>query len=355
MSNGEIILYTTADGQSRIQLRAMDGTVWLSQAEMAMLFDTTPQNITQHIKAVVEEGEQTLEATCKDFLQVQNEGDRQVQRSIRLYHLDMILAVGYRIRSPRGTQFRQWATTILREYLVKGFAMDDERLKDPQGVDYFAELLARIRDIRTSEKRFYQQVRDLFATSVDYDGKAETAQLFFKTIQNKLLWAATGQTAAELIMDRANPELPNMGLTSWKGVKVRKGDIAISKNYLNQEELEKLNRIVSAFLETAELRASNRQTTTMQEWKEYVDKFLAFSEMSILNHAGSVSHDQMEAITEKRFQVFDTKRKADELLLAEAEYEQEIAEDLKRLESDVTKRLPKKPRNPKNDKKGNTK
>jgi hypothetical protein len=355
MSNGEIILYTTADGHSRIQLRAMDGTVWLSQAEMAMLFDTTPQNITQHIKAVVEEGEQTLEATCKDFLQVQNEGDRQVQRSIRLYHLDMILAVGYRIRSPRGTQFRQWATTILREYLVKGFAMDDERLKDPKGVDYFSELLARIRDIRTSEKRFYQKVRDLFATSVDYDGKAETARLFFKTIQNKLLWAATGQTAAELILDRANPELPNMGLTSWKGVKVRKGDIAISKNYLNQEELEKLNRIVSAFLETAELRASNRQTTTMQEWQEYVDKFLTFSEMSILNHAGSVSHDQMEAIAEQRFQVFDTKRKADELLLAEAEYEQEIAEDLKRLESDVTKHLPKKPRNPKNNKKGNTK
>ena len=353
MSNGEIILYTTADGQSRIQLRAMDGTVWLSQAEMAMLFDTTPQNITQHIKAVVEEGEQTLEATCKDFLQVREEGGRQVQRSITVYHLDMILAVGYRIRSPRGTQFRQWATTILREYLVKGFAMDDERLKDPQGADYFAELLARNRAIRTSEKRFYQQVRDLFATSVDYDGKAETARLFFKTIQNKLLWAATGQTAAELIMDRANPELPNMGLTSWKGAKVRKGDIAISKNYLNQEELEQLNRIVNAFLETAELRASNRQTTTMQEWKEYVDKFLAFSEMPILKHAGSVSHDKMEAITEQRFQVFDTKRKTDELLLAEAEYEHEIAEDLKRLESDVTKRLPKKPRNPKNDKKGN--
>lgn len=350
MSNGEIILYTTADGQSRIQLRAMDGTVWLSQAEMAMLFDTTKQNISLHIKNILEEGELYEVSVVKDYLTTANDGKNYV---VALYHLDMILAVGYRIRSPRGTQFRQWATTILREYLVKGFAMDDERLKDPQGADYFAELLARIRDIRTSEKRFYQQVRDLFATSVDYDGKAETARLFFKTIQNKLLWAATGQTAAELIMDCANPELPNMGLTSWKGAKVRKGDIAISKNYLNQEELEQLNRIVNAFLETAELRASNRQTTTMQEWKEYVDKFLAFSEMPILKHAGSVSHDKMEAITEQRFQVFDTKRKTDELLLAEAEYEHEIAEDLKRLESDVTKRLPKKPRNPKNDKKGN--
>ena len=350
MSNGEIILYTTGDNTAQLRLKAIDGTVWLNQPEIAFLFDKARSTIAEHIQTVFEEGELSPDSVCRNFRQTASDGKTY---EVLHYNLEMILAVGYRVRSPRGTQFRQWATTILREYLVKGFAMDDERLKDPQGADYFAELLARIRDIRTSEKRFYQQVRDLFTTSVDYDGKAETARLFFKTIQNKLLWAATGQTAAELIMDRANPELPNMGLSSWKGPKVRKGDITISKNYLSQEELEKLNRIVSAFLETAELRASNRQTTTMQEWKEYVDKFLAFSEMPILNHAGNVSHDQMEAITEQRFQVFDTKRKADELLLAEAEYEQEIAEDLKRLESDVTKRLPKKPRNPKNDKKGN--
>jgi hypothetical protein len=344
--NSPIILYTTEDGKSRIQLRAIDGTVWLSQAEMAALFDTTKQNISLHIKNILEEGELFEVSVVKDYLTTASDGKNYI---VALYHLDMILAVGYRIRSPRGTQFRQWATIILREYLVKGFAMDDERLKDPKEDDYFNELLDRIRDIRSSEKRFYQQVKDLFSTSVDYDKNADTAQLFFKTIQNKLLWAVTGKTAAELIVERANAELDNMGLTSWKGAQVRKGDSTIAKNYLNQDELTVLNRIVSAFLENAELRASNRQTTTMQEWKTYVDSFLTFSEMPILTHAGGISHERMEAIIADRFNVFDTHRKENQKLIAEAEYEQDLTQALKQLEGDIAKRLPKKPKRKKED------
>ena len=242
MSEGELILYRTQDGFAEIQLRAIDGTVWLTQAEMAQLFETSPQAITQLIKAIYSEGELAEEATCKEFLQVRTEGGRQVQRSLKAYRLDMILAVGYRVRSQRGTQFRQWATTALQEYLVKGFVVNDQRLKDPSGYDYFDELLERIRDIRASEKRFYQKVRDVFAmTSSDYDSKSDTAQVFFQTIQNKMMFAVTGRTAAELIVARANAVQPNMGLTSWKGVRVRKGDVIVAKNYLGQEELSELN------------------------------------------------------------------------------------------------------------------
>ncbi len=246
---GELILYTTEDGKAAIRLRVAEGTVWLTQLELAGLFQTSKQNISLHVKNVLAEGEQHEGATVKEYLTVQVEGMRRVQRPTRYYNLDMILAIGYRVRSPRGTQFRQWATTRLREYLVKGFVMDDARLKEPGGLDYFDELLARIREIRASEKRFYQKVRDLYATAVDYDPKSQAAQFFFKKVQNKMLWAVTGHTAPELIAGRADPALPNMGLQSWSGSRVRKQDVTIAKNYLQQPELEELDRIVVMYLD----------------------------------------------------------------------------------------------------------
>lgn len=240
---GELILYRTEDGRADIHLRAADGTVWLSQAEMAELFGTTPQNVTQHIRGVYEEGELTEVATCKDYLQVRQEGGREVRRTVKTYRLEVILAVGFRIRSPRGSQFRRWAGSTLAEYLVKGFILNDQRLKDAERADYFDELLRRIRDIRSSEKRFYQKLRDLFKTSSsDFDGTAQTAKTFFATIQNKLVYAITGRTAAQLIVERANPEADHMGLTHWVGERVRKSDAVVSKNYLDTQELDQLNR-----------------------------------------------------------------------------------------------------------------
>ena len=277
MTEGELILYTAEDGSVAIQLRAEGGTVWITQAEMATLFQTTPQNITLHVKAIYVEGELLPEATCKKHLQVRQEAARQVKRTLKHYNLDMILAVGYRVRSPRGTQFRQWASSTLKEYLVKGFAMDDERLKQAQHWDYFDEWLARIRDIRASEKRFYQKLKDLFTTAVDYDKTTEQAQLFFKQAQNKMLWAVTGHTAAELIAARADASQPNMGLTSWRGNRVRQGDVSIAKNYLQQPEIVALNRIVVMYLDHADDMAQRRQTMTMQDWAQKLDTFLAFN------------------------------------------------------------------------------
>ena len=299
--NGEIILYTSEDGQSRIQLRALDGTVWLSQAEMAELFDTTTQNITQHIRTIYEDGELTQEGTCKDFLQVRMEGGRQVQRNINLYHLDMILSVGYRVRSPRGTQFRQWATTTLREFLVKGFVMDDERLKEPGGWDYFDELLERIREIRASEKRFYQKLKDLFALSADYEQQKDEFPYFFQLIQNKMHWAVHQHTAAELVLERANPDEANMGLTSWKGGRVRKQDVTIAKNYLFADEIDELNRIVVMFLDAAEDRAKRRKQIVLKDWEAFLNQFLDFNERPILNGAGSVSREDMEYEAHNRY------------------------------------------------------
>ena len=267
MSN--LILYTTDDGKSQIQLRADLGTVWLTQSEMADLFDATKQNISLHLKNIFEDGELDAAATVKESLTVQVEGARTVQRPVTLYNLDAILAVGYRVRSPRGVQFRRWASTVLKEYLVKGFVMDDERLKNPDGrPDYFDEMLARIRDIRASEKRFYQKVRDLFALAADYDKTDEATKTFFATVQNLLLYAVTQQTAAELIMSRANPADPHFGLLSWKGAQVRKQDIVVAKNYLTVDEIDTLNRLVVIFLETAELRAKRQTITSMNFWRE---------------------------------------------------------------------------------------
>lgn len=339
MSGGEVILYRTEDGRDSIQLQAVDGTVWLTQSEMAALFDTTPQAITQLIRAIYADAELDPEATCKEFLQVRSEGAREVRRKLKSYNLDMILAVGYRVRSPRGIQFRRWATTALREYLVKGFVMNDERLKDPGGFDYFDELLERIRDIRASEKRFYQKVRDLFAqTSADYDGTSETARLFFQTIQNKMLFAVTGQTAAEIIVSRADPSAPNMGLTSWKGKVVRKADVATSKNYLAEHEVSDLNRLVTMFLEFAEFRAQRRMQTTMQDWVAQTDRFLEFNEQSVLNNAGTVAHDDMVRIVHNHYATFEQSRRAEDTRIAEAEHE----EELKAIENQISKEISKR-------------
>ena len=276
-NRGELILYSTEDGLARIQLRAADGTVWMTQANMAELFQTSPQAITQLIRTIYRDGELNQRATCKESLQVRTDGSRQVRRRLKIYSLDAILAVGYRVRSPRGIQFRRWATTVLREYLVKGFAMNDERLKDPD-LDYFDELLERIRDIRASEARFYRKVRDILALSEDYDVDRARMMDFFAKIQNKMLHAVTGHTAAELITARSDQGAPNMGLTTWKGRRVRKGDVTTGKNYLGESEIRELNLIVTMFLDTAELRVRRRQLMSLATWDRILDRFLAGNE-----------------------------------------------------------------------------
>lgn len=335
MSSGEIILYNTEDGEAHIRLRAADGSVWLSQTEIAELFQITKQNVSLHIRNIFSEGELTAEGTVKDYLTVQDEGGRPVQRSITMYRLDVILAVGFRVRSPRGTQFRRWANTTLKEYLVKGFVIDTDGLKNPGSWDYFDELLARIREIRASEKRFYQKVRDLFSTSADYDSKSETARRFFQTIQNKMLWAVTGKTAAELIVSRANESMPNMGLRAWQGERVRKVDVSIAKNYLTESEALELDRLVSAFLDLAEDRASRRQQTLMSEWLSFVDSYLKLAEREILTHHGRVSHDTMLRIVEERYSTFDAARREAERVTAEAEYESDIENELRNVAKQV--------------------
>ena len=321
----ELILYTTEDGQASIKLRAEEGSVWLSQLEMAELFATTKQNVSLHIKNILAEGEQPG-ATVKEYLTVQTEGSRSVRRTTQLYNLEMILAVGYRVRSPRGTQFRQWATRHLAEFLVKGFVMDDARLKDPAGWDYFDELLERIRDIRASEKRFYQKVRDIYATAVDYDKGGEAARLFFKKVQNKMLWAVTGHTAAELIAARADADKPNMGLTAWAGERVRQKDATIAKNYLGQPEVDELNRIVTMYLDYAEDQARRRKTMTMAEWEEKLDAFLAFNEREVLTHAGKLRAEVAEKLALERYAEFDAHRREAERLAADEEDLRQLAE-----------------------------
>jgi hypothetical protein len=331
----DLILYTTEDGRSQIKLRAQEQTVWLTQLEMAELFDATKQNISLHLKNIFEDGELDAAATVKDSLTVQIEGGREVNRPVTLYNLDAILAVGYRVRSPRGVQFRRWASTILKEYLTKGFVMDDERLKNPDGrPDYFDEMLARIRDIRASEKRFYQKVRDLFALSSDYDKTDKATQVFFATVQNLLIFAVTRKTAAELITVRANPAEPNFGLLAWKGDKVRKTDIVVAKNYLTEDEIDTLNRLVVIFLETAELRAKGKQETRMAFWKQNVDQIITFNGFPLLTHAGSIRHDQMEARTGELYQQFDQDRKRQEAIAAD----QQDAAELTALETKIKRR-----------------
>lgn len=334
---GEILLYRTPDGRTRVECRFVEETLWLSQALMAELFQTTPQNITQHLKAIFEEGELDEAATCKDFLQVRHEGSRIVQRRVRHYRLEAILAVGYRVRSPRGTQFRAWATERLGEYLVKGFTMDDERLRHPpvagSGVpDYFDELLERIRDIRASERRMYLRVREIFALAADYDPKRAEVGEFFKTIQNKLHFAATGKTAAELIASRADHEQPNMGLTSWKGDVVRKTDVSVAKNYLSQGEIDGLNRIVVMWLDFAEDQARRRKQVFLGDWQTKLDEFLRFNERDVLGNKGQVKKAVADAHAEAEYERFAERRRA----LLEAEAERAQAQALE----DAAKELP---------------
>ena len=334
--NSEIVFYTTDDGRVDLEIKLdhENETIWLTQLQMADLFDTSPQNITQHIKSVYDEQELAREATCKDFLQVQREGSRTVERSVTCYNLKTILAVGYRVRSKRGVQFRKWATEHLNEYLVKGFLMDDKRLKNPDGGwDRFDDLLERIRDIRASEKRFYQKVRDLFSqTSVDYDKRSEEARTFFASVQNKLIFAETGKTAAELIVKRAEGNKPNMGLTAFEGDRVRKRDIGIAKNYLSHEELTNLNRLVTMFLDFAEDRTKMRKEITMREWIKQTDKFLDFHDRNLLQNSGSRSRKQMEEHVMCEFEKFESNRKREELLSSEKEYVEDLEKAVKELE-----------------------
>lgn len=287
----EFLLYRTEDGRVSIQARLQDETVWLSINQMSELFGVDKSGVSRHLKNIYESGELRQEATVAKFATVQDEGGRSVSRELEYYNLDAIISVGYRVNSIRGTQFRIWATQRLREYIVKGFTMDDERLKQSGGGNYFDELLARIRDIRSSEKVFWRKVLDIYATSIDYDPNADVSHEFFKVIQNKMHWAAHGQTAAEIIYGRADSAKPNMGMTNWTGARIRKSETEIAKNYLNVEELDLLNRIVTLYLDFAELQAVQRRAMTMRSWIEKLDDFLKLSGRDILTHAGKISHD----------------------------------------------------------------
>lgn len=312
-----IIIYNTADGKASVALYARDGKIWLNQQQMAELFGTSKQSISHHIINILKEKELDTNSVVKHYLTTASDGK---QYDVVFYSLEMILAVGYRVRGVRGTQFRQWATRHLSEYLVKGFTMDDERLKNPDGrPDYFDELLERIRDIRASEKRFYQKLRDLFKLSSDYEAREKATQMFFAETQNKLLFAVTHHTAAEIIVERADAEKPNMGLTTWKGSIVRKGDIIVAKNYLEVEEIDKLNRLVNLFLESAELRVKERKDLTLDFWRENVKGLLSFQGLDILANNGNVSNMQMEEYVRGVYAQFDARRKSYEAQLADEE------------------------------------
>jgi hypothetical protein len=301
----DLILYTTEDGKARIEMRADGGTAWMSLSRLVELFDRDKSVISRHISNILDDGELDASSVVAEYATTASDGKTY---QVTHYNLDMILAVGYRVRSPRGAQFRRWASTILQEYLVKGFVMDDVRLKQPD-FDYFDELLERIRDIRASEARFYKKVRDLMALSEDYDGSSATAQTFFAKVQNKMLYAVTSHTAAELITARADATAPNMGLTSWKGSRVRKGDVVTAKNYLADGEISDLNLIVSMFLDTAELRARRRQTMRLADWEGVLDGFLRSNEMPVLDGAGRRTHKQAVALAEAAYDTFDEARK----------------------------------------------
>lgn len=309
---GELVVYRSGDGSTRVQLWAVEGTVWLTQAQIAELYGTSVPNIAQIMRRILEDGEVT-EATINSELRVQQEGSRSVRREVKIYNLDMVLAVGYRVTSPHAVHFRQWATTVLREYLVKGFALDDRRLKDPRATDYFDELLERIRDIRASEKRFYQKVREVFAaSSIDYDGATDAARTFFATIQNKLCFAVTGHTAAELVVKRCDPTAPNLGLTTWDGDRVRKKDVDVAKNYLAESEVSELNRLTTMFLDFAEDRARRRQEVRMADWVTQTDRFLVFNEREVLDGPGRVAAASAKEITAGRYAEFEQRRRDEE-------------------------------------------
>lgn len=326
----ELILYTTEDGRTQLHLRVEGDSIWLSQLEIAELFQTTKQNVSLHAKNIFADGELRQDSVVKESLTTAADGKNY---RTKLYNLDLILAIGYRVRSPRGVQFRQWASTHLKEFLLKGFVMDDERLKNPGGWDYFDELLDRIRDIRASEKRFYQKVRDLFALSSDYKARERETAQFFAEVQNKLLYATTGHTAAELILKRSDPDLPNMALTSWSGSRVRKQDVIVAKNYLTADEIDTLNRLVVIFLEQAELRVKQQKELTLDFWRSNIDRMLEFNDQAVLEGAGSVSRENMERIARERYEVFDQQRRLAEAKAADAEDLKEIEALEKELKS----------------------
>ncbi len=317
--NTSFIMYTTVDGKTKIDVKFDNDTVWLTQAQMSELFETSPQNITMHIGNVYAEGELEESSTCKDFLQVQQEGNRRVSRNKKFYNLDVIISVGYRVKSLRGTQFRIWANTVLKEYLVKGFAMNDELLKQAGGGNYFKELLERIRDIRSSEKVMYRQVLDLFATSIDYDGKSETAQNFFKAMQNKFHYATHGKTASELIEARANAELPFMGLTCFKGARPTKSEVLVAKNYLNEKELAVLNRLVSAYFDIAEIQAIEERPMYMRDWIKELDEFISINHRNTLENPGKISQIEARAKALKEYEKYKQKS-IDELTQVEKDF-----------------------------------
>jgi len=332
MEKTTIIIYNTADGKAAVSLFAKDGSVWMNQNQLAELFDTSVPNISMHISNILKDNELDANSVIKDYLTTATDGKNY---QVTFYSLEMILAIGFKVRSKRGTQFRQWANQNLKEYIIKGFVMDDQRLKNPEGrPDYFDELLARIRDIRASEKRFYQKVKDLFALSSDYDATDKATQMFFAETQNKILYAITGKTAAEIIVSRANAQAKNMNLTSWKGSIVRKQDIYIAKNYLSEDELDSLNRFVTVFLETAELRAKNRQDITTDFWRQNIDKIIELNDKTLLKTAGTISHAQMEKMVEAIYHQFDSNRKVEEAQQADMQETEELIQ----LESKLKKR-----------------
>jgi hypothetical protein len=337
----EIAIYQTEDGRSRIQVRIADETVWLSQRLLAELYRVGVNTINYHIKSIYEDGELSPGATIRQYRIVQTEGGRQVERPVGHYNLDMILAVGYRVRSPRGVQFRQWATERLREYLIKGFTLDDDRLKGRDRLaDHFDELLARIREIRASEKRVYQRIREIFALAADYlEGEQET-QVFFALMQHKMHYAATGMTAAEIVRRRADADKPNMGLTAWSGSRVLKRDVATAKNYLNEKEIDTLNRIVVMFLDQAEFRAQRRQDIRMRDWEAFLDKFLRDTELPVLKGAGAVSHEDALSWAEGQYDAFAERRRIEAEAEAEARYVEDLRSSAKTLEAERKKMPP---------------
>ena len=321
----DLIIYNTPDGRTSVALYAKDGNIWLNQSQIAELFATSKQTISHHIGNILSDNELDKESVVKYYLTTAADGK---EYNVEYYSLQMIIAIGYRVRGVRGTQFRKWATDHLSEYLIKGFTMDDERLKNPDGrVDYFDELLLRIRDIRASEKRFYQKIRDLFKLSSDYDKTDKATQMFFAETQNKLIYAITRQTAAELIVARADSNLPNMGLTSWKGNIVRRGDVVVAKNYLQAEEIEDLNRLVEIFLTSAEMRVKGRQDLTLQYWRKNVDNLLDFQDKPVLKDKGKITAAQMEAKVKAIYNDFNTRRKMLEARKADEE-DQTLFDDL---------------------------
>lgn len=334
MAENDIIIYKSKDGKTEIGLTELGDKIWLTQPDIAKLFGTSVANISMHIKNILDDKELNKNSVVKNYLTTASDGKNY---NVTIFSLEMILAVGFRVRSPRAVEFRQWAIRNLVSYLEKGFLINEERLKNPDAFgafDYFDELLEKIRDIRASEKRFYQKVRDLFALSYGYDPQDKATQMFFAEVQNKLLYAVTKQTAAEIIVSRADPTKPNMNLTAWKGSIVRKGDIIIAKNYLKADEIDTLNRLVSIFLDSAELRVKRLQTTTMDFWKGAVDKLLMLNDFPVLNGSGTVSRVEMEQIVGGRYDEFDAKRRAQEAIAADQE-------DMKELE-DIEKKIAQK-------------